>query len=42
MVTGHDSVTTDGLSDQVSETVPTQKEGKDGYLVLNSINVHLP
>lgn len=37
-----DSLTLEGLSDQVSETLSTQNEGKDGYSALDSINVGLP
>ena len=36
------SVTIDGLSDQVCETVSTQNEGKDRYSALASVNVGLP
>ena len=37
-----DSLAVEGLSDQVSETLSTQNEGKDGHSALDSINVGLP
>ncbi|KAK4821790.1 hypothetical protein QYF61_003165 [Mycteria americana] len=37
-----DSVTIAGLLDQVSETLSTQNEGKDGYSALDSVDVGLP